>query len=145
MRELDKQRIGTKIREVRKRRKMTQKELAEKSGISVPALGSYELGDRYPKEEARKALAGALNIRTEAFETCGISNEAQFIHILFNLEKWFKIECNKNGVPVVSVRSIGKVSNALSDWYEKRVALERGEIKQEEYEDWKDAYDPTVI
>lgn len=40
--------FGQSLKCIRLRRGMTQKELAEKIGISEPALRGYELGIRYP-------------------------------------------------------------------------------------------------
>ena len=45
------QTIGAKIREFRKARGMTQKELGEKSGIAEPTIRRYELGKLNPKFE----------------------------------------------------------------------------------------------
>ena len=41
--------MGRSIRTLRERRNLTQKELAELSGLSESSLRSYELGARYPK------------------------------------------------------------------------------------------------
>ena len=43
--------MGRSIRTLRERRNLTQKELAELSGLSESSLRSYELGARYPKIE----------------------------------------------------------------------------------------------
>ena len=40
--------MGRSIRTLRKRRNLTQKELAQLSGLSESSLRSYELGARYP-------------------------------------------------------------------------------------------------
>ena len=46
--EKDRKEVGAKIREVRERRGMTQRELAEKAGLTESAMRSYELGYRMP-------------------------------------------------------------------------------------------------
>lgn len=38
----------------------------------------------------------------------------------------------------------GMVPKALMDWGRKLTQLEEGEISREEYEDWKDTYNPTI-
>lgn len=49
-----------KIKKLREKRQLTQKQLAELSGISESALRSYELGDRKPKKEVLEHIAKAL-------------------------------------------------------------------------------------
>ena len=43
--------IGEQIRELRKERGLTQKELGERSGIAEPTIRRYELGKLNPKFE----------------------------------------------------------------------------------------------
>ena len=57
------QSIGAKIRELRKARGLTQKELGEKAGIAEPTIRRYELGKLNPKFGTVKKIADALNIR----------------------------------------------------------------------------------
>ena len=60
------QTIGAKIRELRKARGLTQKELGEKAGIAEPTIRRYELGKLNPKFETVQKIAKALNV-PEAF------------------------------------------------------------------------------
>nr|DAG15287.1 MAG TPA: hypothetical protein [Caudoviricetes sp.] len=60
------QTIGAKIRELRKARGLTQKELGERAGIAEPTIRRYELGKLNPKFETVQKIAKALNV-PEAF------------------------------------------------------------------------------
>ena len=60
------QTIGAKIRELRKARGLTQKELGEKAGIAEPTIRRYELGKLNPKFETVQKIAKALSV-PEAF------------------------------------------------------------------------------
>ncbi|MCD8154520.1 MAG: helix-turn-helix domain-containing protein [Clostridiales bacterium] len=51
-----------KIRQLRKRKRMTQKQLAEKAGLAVTTIQQYEAGKYRPKLEACKKLAAALDV-----------------------------------------------------------------------------------
>ena len=144
MRDSDKLRMGMKIRTLRARRGMTQKELADAAGLGESALRSYELGARYPKRKHLESLAKALKVRPEAFEVYGIENELQFIHMLFNFEQTFKLEPDREGSPSLRSYGCGMVPKALMDWGKKLAQLEEGEITHEEYEDWKDTYNPAI-
>lgn len=54
--------LGKSIRKIRMRRNMTQRELANAiDGISEPALRSYELGERCPKQNTLERIAKALS------------------------------------------------------------------------------------
>ena len=54
--------IGEKIRQHRKARNMTQKQLGELSGIAEPTIRRYELGKLNPKRETLTKIADALGI-----------------------------------------------------------------------------------
>ena len=60
--------ISKIIKSTRELRGMTQKQLAEKSGISEISIRKYESGDRKPKLEKIKKLANALSIPTTLFD-----------------------------------------------------------------------------
>lgn len=133
--------VGQKIRRLRERRGMTQRELANASDLGESALRSYELGVRYPKDACLDRIARALHVSPEAFEVYGIDNDAQLVHVLFNFEDAFGIHSLGCGTAVVVVDdNMPLLREAIRDWGKKHDELERGEISTEEYQDWKDTY-----
>lgn len=46
----------------RRRDGYSQRELAEKIGVSPSTIGMYESGDRFPNREAEEALADVFNV-----------------------------------------------------------------------------------
>ncbi|WP_203623335.1 helix-turn-helix domain-containing protein [Lacticaseibacillus sp. 866-1] len=52
--------IGDEIKEMRLARRLTQSELADRSGLSLSSIRSYELGYRKPKKESVDAIMFAL-------------------------------------------------------------------------------------
>ena len=52
--------IGNKIRELRLKQGITQEILAQKIGVTPSAVGNYERGISFPKEEVLMRLFGAL-------------------------------------------------------------------------------------
>lgn len=52
--------IGDRIREIRLKTKLTQKQLGERSGIAEPTIRRYELGKLNPKIETLQKIADAL-------------------------------------------------------------------------------------
>lgn len=55
-------RLGDQLRAVRKSRNLTQKEVAERAGISQPALSRIELGG-VPDIETLRRLGNAMGVR----------------------------------------------------------------------------------
>ena len=59
--------IGERIKEARKYRKMTQKQLAEAADVATGTIQQYELGKREPRYEILIRICHALNISILAF------------------------------------------------------------------------------
>ena len=62
--------MGRSIRTLRKRRNLSQKELAQLSGLNESSLRSYELGARYPKADSIARIAKALAVPPESLDMC---------------------------------------------------------------------------
>ena len=58
---MDNSNLGIRIKEIRERNKLTQRELANTVGISVPALFNFEKGTKAPSLETLIKLSKALN------------------------------------------------------------------------------------
>ena len=63
------------IAKIRRMRRYTQAELAEKVGVSTRAIQNYEAGTRIPKKDTIAKLADALSIDEKAF----VSDEDYFV------------------------------------------------------------------
>ena len=59
---MDAAKIGQRIQQVRKTRRMTQSQLADKVDISTKYLSNIECGDKVPKFETFVAIANALEV-----------------------------------------------------------------------------------
>ena len=55
--------LGKRIKEIRKKRGLTQERLAERAGIEAPSLSNIENGKIYPNNETLEKLSDALNVR----------------------------------------------------------------------------------
>lgn len=60
--------IGEKIKSFRSLKQLTQKALAENSGVSESAIKKYESGERIPKQTQLKKIAQALDISESIFK-----------------------------------------------------------------------------
>lgn len=59
--------LGKKIREIRKKRGLTQEELAWKSGISLNFMGQIERGHKKPSIKTLKKISENLRIAPSSF------------------------------------------------------------------------------
>lgn len=76
--------IAQRIKELRKRNNITQKELAEKTGISLSSIINYENGMREPNSKAMAALESYFHVTGEYLR--GETDNADSIFIWDNSE-----------------------------------------------------------
>ncbi len=140
-----KRQLGARVRAIRLKRGLTQKELADAAGVGESALRSYELGARYPKQKQIESIARALKVRPEAIQCQAVFRPLELLHLLFRLEKPFDLLPSEDGAAAVESRDFGVLQKGLSDWGKKKRELDAGEITADEYEDWKDSYSPWIL
>jgi len=58
--------VGDRIKKARKAAKLTQAELAEKSGVAAISIHQYESGKRNPRTEQLHAIADALGVSMDS-------------------------------------------------------------------------------
>lgn len=130
--------LGKSIRKIRMRRNMTQRELANAiDGISEPALRSYELGERCPKQNKLERIAKALDVAPACFDTYGIEHYDELMHALFLSEEAFCIKPCADG----SIRFTDEtIQSCVCTWWSWKELLKEGKITREEYENRKDSF-----
>ena len=57
--------MGNKLRSLRIEKKLTQKQIAERIGLAISAVSSYESGTRYPSYEVLVKLAHIFQVSTD--------------------------------------------------------------------------------
>lgn len=91
--------LGDKIKKYRTMRNYTQKELGEKSNFSSATADSrirkYEKNQMAPKSEKRKEIADALGIDISALSDIDIQDNADIMHIFFELEEYFGMDIER--------------------------------------------------
>lgn len=130
---------GERIRHYRKIRKLTQKELAEKVGLSEPAIRLYELGKREPSEKQIEAISEALDIAPQSLADIRITSAREALELLFRLED--ELGLHPSGDLSFSVDpkipNAKKIAAANKAWISMREDLEGGKITQDDYDLWK--------
>lgn len=66
--------VGSRVRDVRKSRGLTQKELAEKVSLSVNMIGYIERGEKFPSAETFQKLSNALKSSVQDFFRPSLAN-----------------------------------------------------------------------
>lgn len=75
--------FGEKLKNLRRQKKMTQGQLAEKIGVSVRMIIKYEHGESYPRSrEIYAALAKILNVPVNYLLTEDEGNESEVQKII---------------------------------------------------------------
>ena len=137
-----------KIKNLREKRQLTQKQLAELSGISESAMRSYELGDRKPKKKVLEHIANALGVRPEYLSTPEFGPKMEFFYALLENDELMGYTITEiDGRPAITggLYTVGLTFDGfLRDWNEVKQGLDAKEITREEYEDWKQTYAPVV-
>lgn len=59
------QKVGRKIRIIRRKNKLTQEEVAARAGIHVSTLGRIERGESNPPLQTLNKIAQALRVKTK--------------------------------------------------------------------------------
>ena len=59
---MDQKKVGKFITKLRKEKKLTQEELANKTGLSKSTISMYERGERFPSEQILELLADVFNV-----------------------------------------------------------------------------------
>lgn len=137
--------VGKKIKRFRTAFGLSQKELAQKSGLSEPAIRNYELGNRTPSEKQLEKIAGALGVSIYAISNPNLENYDAVLHALFYLEDEYSfIPKEIDGQVYLAVENKNAatrtVSKMLSSWNSEFEKLKSGEINKGEYDMWRYSY-----
>lgn len=81
--------IGGKIKNLRKSRKITQQEFAEKIGISRSTLSCYEIGQRTPNLKTLQQISAIFGVGLDYF---GISEKDEAFDLLARAKEVFENE-----------------------------------------------------
>lgn len=57
--------FGQKLRDLRKQKNLTQKQLAEQIGVQNSVISFYEVGDRTPSPDILRKLASVLHVSVD--------------------------------------------------------------------------------
>ncbi|MBR2948856.1 MAG: transcriptional regulator [Lachnospiraceae bacterium] len=126
------------------------RQLGEKLGFlgktSDVRMAQYETETRIPKDDLIKAMAYIFQIDPRALTVPEIDTYVGLMHTLFALEDMYGLKIGRidDELCLRLDKKINPPSSTMFDlffsWQEQAAKLERGEISQEEYDDWRYKY-----
>ena len=142
--------IGEKIRLERTYKKLSQKQLAEKVGMSEPAIRNYELGNRNPSQKQIELIANALEVSPFTLSDPDLDTYHGIIHALFYLENKINLQpVEIEGQIYLKVPSTDDKSHdtyeRMRQWLNAYTRFQNNEMTSEEYKEWKDTYPKQEI
>ena len=135
--------VGENIRRYRKSRGMTQAQLAEAVGLTEGAVRHYESGIRAVKPELLEEIAKALEVSEGALKDYGVETSQDLMALLLQLEEGYGLIPNEDGMGLAvdpKAPHAPKLAQSIKTWAEKRAELERGELDEDAYADWKASF-----
>ena len=111
--------IGERLKKFRTAKELSQKQLADMSGMSESAIRNYELGNRYPGEKQLERIAGALGINPLAIAEPDFDSYQSLMHSLFQLEDLYGLKPQIMDGQVVlafDVKSTDAIAEDLHLW-----------------------------
>ena len=79
---MNKNRLGLRIKELRKQKGMSQEFLADESGLSLRTIQRIENGDTNPTGESLKRLSNALNVNPDELIDWSIKEDKRYLTFL---------------------------------------------------------------
>lgn len=134
---------GDNIRRYRKAKGLTQAQLADAVGLTEGAIRHYESGIRAVKPELLEEIANALEVSVGALKDYGVETSQDLMALLLQLEEGYGLVPSEDGMGLaIDPRTphAPKLAQSIRSWAEKRVELERGEVDEAAYADWKASF-----
>ena len=135
--------VGENIRRYRKLRGMTQAQLAEAVGLTEGAVRHYESGIRAVKPELLEKIAKALEVSEGALKDYGVETSQDLMALLLQLEEGYGLAPSEDGMALTvdpKAPHAPKLAQSIKSWAKKRAELERGELDEAAYADWKASF-----
>lgn len=136
---------GELIREQRRFKGLTQKQLAEAIGASEPSIRLYELAKRAPNEDILAKIAQGLEISPAALRAYDAENVREALEMLFRLENEYGLRPFADG----DVRGLAldskapkapKLSATIDAWLDMRNKADASDDSEVEYSLLKAAF-----
>lgn len=133
--------LAAKLLDLRDRRGLTQKEVAQKAGVKETTLANYEQQKSFPKQDHLELIAAALDVRPEALTLYDFFVGSIQANALFQLGETYGFKPGSAKEYAFLQPTTLFTKSFLEEWLEKYRDLADGRIDRSQYEDWKDSFD----
>lgn len=131
---------GSKIRSIRKRKKIKTSELAKACGVSEAEMRHLENGTRMITEAQIEKAAECLQVSPAALRSRNIADYTDIMHLLFELATHTNIRpLVTNEGTFLEIGDPALVSS-IKAWLETKDKLHRNEITLNEWMSWEDNF-----
>lgn len=96
--------VGQRIKEAREKKGLTQRYVAQESGVNVALLQLYEYGKRNPKDDQLKKIADAIGVPPESLRPPKIETETELLYALREISEKFGTVLVEDGGRSVYIR-----------------------------------------
>ena len=125
---------------------MSQDELADKLGFTGESkrrgVTRYERGDRVPKEDRLKEIAGILNVNVKCLKEFDFRNDEDMIYMLLWMEEMYpRMDIDLDIPEYFSLKRDKKLGKFMREWKVIREKRCNHEITYDEYIEWKLQYE----
>lgn len=139
--------IGSRIRFIRKKRELTQKDLGIMLGFAPNTaevrIAQYETDSRIPRDALLNRIADVLNISIDYLNP-NPNTVSGVIRMLYAMEDDNMLQVNMSqGKPMLSFQQNNEsdegllIQSLMQRWAQKAEMLRHGDITQEEYDQWR--------
>ena len=139
-----------KMHQIRERRGLSFKDVANACNVTEMAIRNYEQGIRQINEERLQDIANALEVNPGAIKEHNVDTLNDVMHILFEFENAELIQPiqlaapETNSITPFGVRSVNEVLNeSIQLWFACREQWINGQLSDDDYQNWKDMF-PTA-
>lgn len=81
--------VGQRIKDAREKKGLTQRYVAQESGVNVALLQLYEYGKRNPKDDQLRKIADAIGVPPESLRPPKIETETELLYALREISEKF--------------------------------------------------------
>ena len=114
--------FGAKVKEQRGNLGLSQKQLAEKAGMGIRTITSYELGERKPYQAQLYKLAKALEVSTEYLQNDNIEDPSYGLDRMEYVEDMRKNSGTREALDLQKMLAENTLSEEAKDAYFQAVA-----------------------
>ena len=140
--------MGYKLKKLRTLRGYTQREFGQLVGFSAVTadvrIAQYETGTRVPKADMVHKMAEVLKVNPDYLMAPAPTSMEEIMQTLLWLDENNGAKLSAQEVITEDGREVKRISLSimgmdylLEQWYEKQKAVQKGELTQEEYYEWK--------